>query len=138
MTKYEILKETELFVLDMDGTFYLDNDVIDGALDFLDECCNFIIIFNEDAPPELADISVLHTKSEVKEDPKKGDTVRICGVEYTIADVGWEALNTLKELGHCTLSFKGLDTVERPGIIELIGEPIKAEQLLVGGTIEIE
>lgn len=37
MTKYEILKETELFVLDMDGTFYLDNDVIDGALDFLDE-----------------------------------------------------------------------------------------------------
>ena len=66
------------------------------ALDFLDECCNFIIIFNEDAPPELADISVLHTKSEVKEDPKKGDTVRICGAEYTIADVGWEALNTLK------------------------------------------
>ena len=56
------------------------------ALDFLDECCNFIIIFNEDAPPELADISVLHTKSEVREDPKKGDTVRICGVEYTIAD----------------------------------------------------
>ena len=107
------------------------------ALDFLDECCNFIIIFNEDAPPELADISVLHTKSEVKEDPKKGDTVRICGVEYTIADVGWEALNTLKELGHCTLSFKGLDTVKRPGIIELIGEPIKAEQLLVGGTIEM-
>ncbi|WP_264471148.1 PTS glucitol/sorbitol transporter subunit IIA, partial [Thomasclavelia ramosa] len=54
------------------------------------------------------------------------------------SDVGWEALNTLKELGHCTLSFKGLDTVERPGIIELVGEPIKAEQLLVGGTIEIE
>ena len=79
------------------------------ALDFLDECCNFIIIFNEDAPSELA-----------------------------ISDVGWEALNTLKELGHCTLSFKGLDTVERPGIIELIGEPIKAEQLVVGGTIEIE
>ena len=102
------------------------------ALDFLDECCNFIIIFNEDAPSELADISVLHTKSELKEDPKKGDTVRICGVEYTISDVGWEALNTLKELGHCTLSFKGL------GIIELIGEPIKAEQLVVGGTIEIE
>ena len=36
MTKREILKETELFVLDMDGTFYLDTDVIDGALDFLD------------------------------------------------------------------------------------------------------
>ena len=29
MTKREILKETELFVLDMDGTFCLDTDVID-------------------------------------------------------------------------------------------------------------
>ena len=36
------------------------------ALDFLDECCNFIIIFNEDAPPELADISVLHTKVKLR------------------------------------------------------------------------
>ena len=79
----------------------------------------------------------MHTKSEVKEDPKK-DTVQICAVRNTIADVGWEGFKYLKGLGHCTLSFKGLDTVERPGIIELIGEPIKAEQLLVGGTIEIE
>lgn len=37
MEKREILKETELFVLDMDGTFYLDTDVLDGALDFLEE-----------------------------------------------------------------------------------------------------
>ena len=35
MEKREILKETELFVLDMDGTFYLDTDVLDGALYFL-------------------------------------------------------------------------------------------------------
>ena len=37
MEKREILKETELFVLDMDGTFYLDTDVLDRALDFLEE-----------------------------------------------------------------------------------------------------
>lgn len=35
-TKQEILDKTELFVLDMDGTFYLENDILDGALDFLD------------------------------------------------------------------------------------------------------
>lgn len=108
------------------------------ALDFLNEDCNFIIIFNENAPAELAEISVLHTISELKENPCKGDKVRICGVEYTISDVGEEAIHTLKELGHCTLSFKGLDTVERPGIIELLGEPIRPEQLKTGGTIEIE
>ena len=35
-TKEEVLNRTELFVLDMDGTFYLENDILDGALDFLD------------------------------------------------------------------------------------------------------
>ena len=37
MDKNVLLQETELFVLDMDGTFYLDNEVIDGAHDFLDQ-----------------------------------------------------------------------------------------------------
>lgn len=35
MDKNVLLQETELFVLDMDGTFYLDNEIIDGSLDFL-------------------------------------------------------------------------------------------------------
>lgn len=35
-TKKRILDATELFVLDMDGTFYLENDILDGSLDFLD------------------------------------------------------------------------------------------------------
>ena len=30
-----LLKETELFVLDMDGTFFMEQDVIEGALDFI-------------------------------------------------------------------------------------------------------
>ena len=34
-TKKRILDETDLFVLDMDGTFYLDEDILDGALEFL-------------------------------------------------------------------------------------------------------
>ena len=35
-TKKKILSNTELFVLDMDGTFYLENDILDGSLDFLE------------------------------------------------------------------------------------------------------
>ena len=35
MDRKELLKETELFVLDMDGTFYLDTQILDGSLDFL-------------------------------------------------------------------------------------------------------
>ena len=30
------LKDKRLFLLDMDGTIYLDNDLFDGTLDFLD------------------------------------------------------------------------------------------------------
>ena len=30
------LKNKKLFLLDMDGTIYLDNDLFDGTLDFLD------------------------------------------------------------------------------------------------------
>ena len=47
------------------------------ALEFLNPVCNFIIIFNEDAPPELADISVLHTKFELKEDSVVVDLKKI-------------------------------------------------------------
>jgi len=35
--KREILEKTELFVLDMDGTFYLDSTVLPGSLEFLEE-----------------------------------------------------------------------------------------------------
>lgn len=34
--KKKILKDTDLFVLDMDGTFYLGDDILEGALDFLE------------------------------------------------------------------------------------------------------
>lgn len=34
--KKELLKDIELFVLDMDGTFYLGDVILDGALDFLE------------------------------------------------------------------------------------------------------
>ena len=107
------------------------------ACDFLNDICNFIVIFNDDAPAELAEICVLHEKTELKADPCAGDTCIICGHEYKISAVGWEALNTLRELGHCTISFNGHDEAERPGMIELVGERITEEELRNGGYIEI-
>ncbi|MCR4834237.1 MAG: HAD-IIA family hydrolase [Butyrivibrio sp.] len=35
MDRQELLNKTELFVLDMDGTFYLGNRILEGSLDFL-------------------------------------------------------------------------------------------------------
>ncbi|MFR1832336.1 MAG: HAD-IIA family hydrolase [Lachnospiraceae bacterium] len=36
--KKRLLEEIDLFVLDMDGTFYMGDSVIDGALDFIQTC----------------------------------------------------------------------------------------------------
>jgi len=103
------------------------------ALAFLeDEDMNFIIIFNEDAPPELAELSVLHTKAELKE-----DTLKIGNKEFKVSAVGWEAPHTWAELGHCTLDFKGGSEAERPGCISLEGNKLTAEDLAVGGVIEL-
>lgn len=110
----------------------------EDALGFLaDEDCNFMILFNEDAPAELAEIAVLHTKAELAADPAVGDTVMICDKVYDITAVGDEALHTLRQLGHCTLSFKGGSEPERPGCIMLEGEPLRPEDVVKGGTIEI-
>ena len=36
MDRAKLLKQTEVFVLDMDGTFYLGDKILDGSLDFLE------------------------------------------------------------------------------------------------------
>ena len=109
------------------------------ALHFLDDpAANFIIIFNNNAPEELAEFSVLHTTANYNEDPAAGDTMIICNKAFNITAVGEEALHTLKELGHCTLSFKGGTSPERPGCIMLEGDvPLVKEDFQMGATIEV-
>ncbi|BEU87000.1 PTS glucitol/sorbitol transporter subunit IIA [Selenomonas sp. TAMA-11512] len=97
-----------------------------------------IVLFNDNAPAELAEISVLHTRSEVYLAPAVGDQLVIGEKVFDITAVGDEAVKTLKELGHCTIVFKGGDTPERPGCIMVQGEAALAEaDLTVGNVIEI-
>lgn len=107
------------------------------ALAFLGDETNFIIIFNEDAPEELAEISVLHTKCALEEAPQEGDTLKIGTKEFKITKVGNEAAYTLKQLGHCTLDFSGDDSAFRPGCIMLEKGEITSQDLTIGTTIEI-
>ncbi|MHC1684612.1 MAG: PTS glucitol/sorbitol transporter subunit IIA [Clostridiaceae bacterium] len=80
-----------------------------------------LIIFNECAPPEIAEISVLHTTESFSEDVKVGDTLELGNQTYTVTCVGSEAMHTLRELGHCTLKFEGESTVQLPGQMQLSG-----------------
>lgn len=109
------------------------------ALFFLEDSeANFIIIFNDTAPPELAEISVLHTQSKLFLPPQVDDVLIIGNKAFTITAVGDEAIHTLAELGHCTLCFKGAAEPDRPGCIMVQGtEPLLETDIKVGTTIEI-
>lgn len=96
---------------------------------------NMLIIFNEDVPEELADISATHTKDELREEIQAGDTMIIGDSKYMVVAVGSEANKTLKELGHCTLKFKDSTFVDLPGVINLKGEKLK--KVKIGDIISI-
>lgn len=109
------------------------------ALMFLDDPDNsFFILFNEDAPQELAEISVLHTISEIYEEPVAGDTMKIGNKEFKITAVGIEAVITLRTLGHCTVNFAGGAEAALPGCIMLDGsERLEVSDLVEGTEISI-
>jgi len=98
------------------------------------------IIFNENAPPELAELSVLHTIEELKEEVKAGDTIKLGGNTYSILQVGSEANHTLRTLGHCTMwlyneSKKNQNCL--PGYIVVDVQGVRPV-FEVGQTIEID
>ena len=111
----------------------------DMALAFLDPAMEmrFVILFNDDAPAELAELSILHTKAELSEAPAPGDTMKIGEKTYKVTAVGDEAIHTLKELGHCTLAFTADTEPYRPGCINLDGEIITEADLADGTVIQI-
>ncbi|WP_434578205.1 PTS glucitol/sorbitol transporter subunit IIA [Thermoanaerobacterium thermosaccharolyticum] len=90
--------------------------------DFLNE--KMMIIFNNNAPKELEEMSVLHTIVEFDQKIEVGDIFVIGEKKYKVTAVGDDANKTFKELGHCTLKFTGRHEVELPGQIELLGDEI--------------
>ncbi len=94
-----------------------------------------VIIFNENAPLELAEISVLHTIERLEDTVEVGDNIQIGIKKYIVTAIGEEANKTLKELGHCTFKFDGKDKSELPGIITLKGHGIP--QINIGDKITI-
>lgn len=111
----------------------------DMAMEFLNPAMEmqFVILFNDNAPAELAEMAILHTEGEMTEAPAAGDTMKIGEKTYRITAVGDEAIHTLKTLGHCTLAFSADDTPYRPGCIMLDGEIITKEDVVNGAAIQI-
>ena len=73
------------------------------AADFIGE--KMIILFNENAPAELAEFCVTHVGNELTDTVEKGDVLEINGKQYDIVEVGCQVQKNLKDLGHIALRF---------------------------------
>ena len=95
---------------------------IGGMVQELAEDGNLLIIFNEDVQdPDLKDISIAHTVTELKEDIVAGDVLTIGDKKFNVTAVGNVALKTLKDLGHCTIKFDGDTKANLPGELHVDG-----------------
>ena len=95
---------------------------------FLEE--KYLILFEIGAPPELAEMSVLHDCSHMREErPTPGDVLAIGDREIRITAVGEKAWKNIKDLGHAVFVFNGASEVEMPGQICL-------EETDTGGLLE--
>lgn len=106
------------------------------AFMLLEEDVQMLILFNEGAPDELADICVLHAPSTVWDDPVAGDTLKLGEKEFKITYVGEVAKETLKDLGHATICFAPQDD-PLPGYIIVDGPRVEESDFFEGGKIEI-
>ncbi len=84
--------------------------------DFLE--AGLMITFAEGAPPELAEMSVLHEPTTRREaPPEPGDVLSIGEHEFRITAVGGKAWKNVLELGHACFKFSGGSETELPGEI---------------------
>ena len=84
-----------------------------------------LVFFKVGAPPELAEISILHEPSELLADVQPGDCISIeDGQRYRVTAVGELANDNIRELGHLVMRFDGRDTPELPGYICVEDKPV--------------
>jgi PTS system glucitol/sorbitol-specific IIA component len=93
-----------------------------------------LILFDENAPKELHDITVLHTNRKNNGEIKQNDILMIDEQAFRIHFVGDTANKTIQELGHVTLKFDG-SPEDLPGTICVEDKPIPDVQ--VGSRIQI-
>jgi len=89
-----------------------------------------LILFAAGAPPELAEVSVLHEMLDGPEDvgPAPGAELAIGDLTTILTGVGSLAWAKVLDMGHVVVNFNGLDAPERPG--ELCAAQINQAELI--------
>lgn len=76
-----------------------------------------LILFADGAPPELAEVSVLHAVvgEPATEAPTAGVPIRVGALEAKLTGIGELAWAKVRDIGHVVVNFNGSATPERPG-----------------------
>jgi glucitol/sorbitol PTS system EIIA component len=97
-------------------------DLIEGGV---------LILFAEGAPPELAEVSVLHkVETANATQPTIGSTIRVGDVRATITAIGDYAWQKVLDIGHVVINFNGAAFAERPG--EICASEVSLADLMAG------
>ncbi len=98
-----------------------------------------LILFKLGAPPELAEVSVLHEPhGKIGSAPKPGDMLSIGKLNLKITAVGDTAWKKVADLGHVVINFNAATHAERPGeiCVEARHADEVAKALTPGAAIE--
>ncbi|WP_181703926.1 PTS glucitol/sorbitol transporter subunit IIA [Chthonobacter albigriseus] len=78
-----------------------------------------LILFAEGAPPELAEVSVMHRVEEgpAHAGPAAGSVIEVGGLTAAVTAVGDAAWKKVIDIGHVVVNFNGAGSTERPGEI---------------------
>lgn len=106
----------------------------EDAEDFKQE--DMLLLFGEDAPPELSDFCYKILIQPIQQTITPGMTVCFNENTYEITAVGEVAEENLRNLGHITINFNGATTCDMPGTIYVEHKDLPT--LKVGDTISIK
>ena len=86
------------------------SDLLEGGI---------LILFADGAPPELAEVSVLHRVSEgpSAEAPRPGATIALGDLRVELTAIGDLAWAKVADMGHVVINFDGATEAKRPGEI---------------------
>lgn len=105
-----------------------------NAKDFLEE--DMMVIFGDDAPPELRPYCFLVEHIGTKQDVEVGDELKLDDETYAIIGIGDQVNKNLQNLSHITMNFNGRVDDSMAGTLYL--ENKKAIEVGVGSTIIIK
>lgn len=106
------------------------------ASEFVD--AGILVFFGQNAPPELAEFSILHDGTQLDGAVSPGDRICLGEHVYSVLAVGDVANANLGALGHLVVKFNGQTVPEMPGDVCVEAKPAPAPSIGMRFQIENE